>query len=269
MSVSVHYSKLKAAMRFIEGKGYQVAYVALRGSQNYRLDTETSDFDYVAVVIPRFTDLVAKCWIQTKEYEYDGGHIDMYDIREYFACICKMNPSILETLVTPHHIDMTPNKMFCAAYVHVVQAIPYRSGDLALAIKGTYQRYLKLYGRGAGDRCGKSVAHMIRLVAYMENLCENKIFDPDFSGRKDAYKTALLYKRASDDGVFSAKLTDYVDWLTNRINDLCNKEVLICNLNSEKDKADEHRQKVSDMVSALIKEHIKKEMRDEDEGNQA
>lgn len=268
--VSEYYSRLKQALRFVESKGYQPVYVALRGSQNYHLSTGHSDYDYVAVVVPCFDDLVEKSWIQTKEYEYDGGHIDVYDIREYFSCIWKMNPAILETLMTPHHIDTTQNKMFSCCYTYVVEAIPYKAGSLAQAIKGMFMTYLKKYGRGAGSGLGKSVSHMIRMCVYMERLWKYNVFEPDLLiGPKSSHAVAMAYKEMSDEAVLASNPQERVDWLTERITKLCD-EILCRNQKLiDGSRAEMHRQRINDMVSRLIKEYINEEMREDDEGNQA
>lgn len=268
--VSEYYPRLKQALRFVEGKGYQPVYVALRGSQNYHLSTGHSDYDYVAVVVPCFDDLVGKSWIQTKEYEYDGGHIDVYDIREYFSCIWKMNPSILETLMTPHHIDTTQEKVFNSCYIYIVEAIPYKAGSLALAIKGTFMQYLKRYGRGLGSGLGKSMSHMVRLVVYMERLYTHQVFDPDLSiGSKSSHAVAMAYKEMSDEAVLASNPQERVDWFTERITKLCDEILRQNQKYTDGSRGEMYRQRINDMVSRLIKEYIKEEMREEDEGNQA
>jgi len=49
---------LQRAKEEVEKRGYTVMYIAIYGSQNYGLETESSDLDYKAITLPSLDDLV-------------------------------------------------------------------------------------------------------------------------------------------------------------------------------------------------------------------
>ena len=271
--VSEYYSKLKCAARFAENKGHRVGYVALRGSQNYGLATEKSDFDYVVVVIPSFEDLLRNGWLPVKVYDFEGGHIEIYDIREYFSCIWKMNPAILETLMTQHNIDMTYNKMFESIYsFDILPMIAVREEKLARAIKGIFMAYYDKYEKQKD--MGKSIAHMIRLNWFLETLKNNLLFVPNMKEHapKKLWLTAVMYKSMPNDRIFQVTDIDtkaYVEFLMEDTFRLC-EEVISRSQNSPyRSKETAYQERIQGRVSALIEYYIKEEKRKKDEGNQA
>jgi predicted nucleotidyltransferase len=69
----------------------QILGIFLYGSQNYMLDTEESDVDTVAIILPTERELYFEKPI-TKEIHLDNGeHIVMKDIREYIRMLKKQN----------------------------------------------------------------------------------------------------------------------------------------------------------------------------------
>lgn len=82
--------------------GYNVVYVGLYGSQNYGLDTEDSDMDFVAYIIPSFDDLFNKIQV-SKQYGFKGGKISVRDIRVILQIAKKLNPVDIEVFMTEWH----------------------------------------------------------------------------------------------------------------------------------------------------------------------
>lgn len=96
--------KLLEFYNTVENK-YNVWFLALYGSQNYNLDTETSDIDTKALIIPSFKDLtenngVVNNLILTPENE----HIEVKDARGMIHNFWKQNINFLEILFTRHVI---------------------------------------------------------------------------------------------------------------------------------------------------------------------
>lgn len=85
---------------FLKDQGYNVVYVALFGSQNYGMETPTSDYDFKAIVVPTIRDLALNSSPVSKTIEYNGGLIDVKDVRVAIDCFKKMNPSYIEILFT-------------------------------------------------------------------------------------------------------------------------------------------------------------------------
>lgn len=93
---------LDDAMKFLSDKGYEVVCVNLYGSQNYGLDTENSDMDFKAVVLPSIDDVINNTSPVSTSLEFRGGLIDVKDIRLMFENYKKQNTNYLETLFTPY-----------------------------------------------------------------------------------------------------------------------------------------------------------------------
>lgn len=91
---------LKDAFEFVESLGYNVWAVNLYGSQNYKMDTPQSDFDFKALVFPSFEDVVSAAKPVSKVYTYGDGQVDVKDVRLMFGEYKKQNCQFLETLFT-------------------------------------------------------------------------------------------------------------------------------------------------------------------------
>lgn len=80
----------------------QILGIFLYGSQNYMLDTEESDVDTIAIILPTERELYFEKPV-TKEIHLDNGeHIVMKDIREYIRMLKKQNLNFLEILFTKY-----------------------------------------------------------------------------------------------------------------------------------------------------------------------
>lgn len=88
-----------AAKHLIE-LGHKVVSVNLYGSQNYDCDTPTSDFDFKAIVIPTMDDVIFSRKPISTDIEFNGGLIDIKDIRLMFDNYKKQNVNFIETLFT-------------------------------------------------------------------------------------------------------------------------------------------------------------------------
>lgn len=91
---------LSDAFAFVESLGYNVWAVNLYGSQNYKMDTPNSDFDFKALVFPNFEEVVSVAKPVSKVYVYGDGQVDVKDVRLMFNEYKKQNCQFLETLFT-------------------------------------------------------------------------------------------------------------------------------------------------------------------------
>lgn len=101
MSITNHVV-LGAVKRDLIKKGYNLWGLFLQGSQNYNMDTPSSDFDFKAFVIPSFEDLYNNTKISITE-PTDYGLVEIKDIRLLPELIMKGNVSIVEILYTKVH----------------------------------------------------------------------------------------------------------------------------------------------------------------------
>lgn len=101
-------ARLKRAAEHVQSLGYYPAYVALYGSQNYGLVIEAeghvSDYDFKCVVLPSLRELVDEKDEASLTIDFEGGQIDIKDIRLFSRLIEKMNPAYLECLMTEHYL---------------------------------------------------------------------------------------------------------------------------------------------------------------------
>ena len=101
--------RLNEHYNYLLSKGYEIVFLALQGSQNYRLDIYDedyqSDIDTKAVVLPHFSDFVynRKPISETLVLE-NNEHIDVKDVRMMFENYKKQNINYLETLFTKFKI---------------------------------------------------------------------------------------------------------------------------------------------------------------------
>lgn len=98
----------------------------LQGSQNYKLDYESSDIDTKAIVLPSFSDFVLTHKpVSTTHVMENDEHVDFKDIRLMFECIRKQTsislrfcsrPTALSTRSTPICFNRcwTPEKILPA-----------------------------------------------------------------------------------------------------------------------------------------------------------
>lgn len=79
--------------------------IAVNGSYNYNMDTPQSDVDSKLLVIPSLEQLVFKNELNYVHHMSDNDeHVEVKDIRHYFATILKQNINYVETLYAQVYI---------------------------------------------------------------------------------------------------------------------------------------------------------------------
>lgn len=82
----------------------QILGVFLYGSQNYGMDTENSDVDTKAILIPTLEDLCLKKPVSKEIHLPNGEHCEVKDIREMVKNFRKQNINFLEILFTKYKL---------------------------------------------------------------------------------------------------------------------------------------------------------------------
>lgn len=86
-------------------QGFSPVYIALVGSQNYGIDTEDSDVDTKAIVLPTLRAVAANERPVSQTVHFDNGEqCDVKDIREMVSCWKKQNVNFLEVLFTEYYM---------------------------------------------------------------------------------------------------------------------------------------------------------------------
>ena len=89
-----------SAAKYLIELGHRIVSVNLYGSQNYNCDTPASDYDFKAIIIPTMDDIIFNRKPVSTEIEFEGGLIDIKDIRLMFDNYKKQNVNFIETLFT-------------------------------------------------------------------------------------------------------------------------------------------------------------------------
>ena len=101
------YNRVFDDYRFLKDEcKFEVLGVFVFGSQNYKVDTETSDIDTKAVIIPNLEDLISGKSI-TPTYQRSDGELHVYDIKSFHESLVKQAPNFVECLFTGYrYLDM-------------------------------------------------------------------------------------------------------------------------------------------------------------------
>lgn len=201
--------------------GYEPLVVNLYGSQNYEMETENSDFDFKAIVLPSVNDVIynhppiSTSIVFNSGLKDNSGLIDIKDIRLMWDNYKKQNPNFIETLFTPY---------FCANPKYVTDWFDIRDlaediahADPAKAVKAMYgmalekqhalchpyPSKLELIQKYGYD--SKQLSHIIRLytlalnyieeVPYRDCLIPND-FVKDWCIKIKTYDTQLTVEKA-------------------------------------------------------------------------
>ena len=106
METQMIHQKTQAAFKYVESLGYRPVYIGLYGSQNYGLDVNDkdyqSDLDWKCLILPTLADLIQNSKPISTVVEFEGGQIDLKDIRAFTDSVVKCNVNFLEILTTEY-----------------------------------------------------------------------------------------------------------------------------------------------------------------------
>lgn len=157
--------------------------IAVNGSYNYNMDTPQSDIDSKLLVIPSLEQLVSGRSLNYLHCMSDNGeHVEVKDIRHYFATMLKQNINFVETLYAQVWIV---NPVYMRLFHYLFEMRDVISGCNPIAaihcIQGTaHQKYKQMLqsspARAADiERYGfdrKSLHHLVRCVFFGEYYME-------------------------------------------------------------------------------------------------
>lgn len=178
----------------------------LIGSHNYNLNTEDSDKDYKAFVLPTFDDLYYKNTYAKQTITTDRD-IDVHDIRQLPELFSKQNINFLEILFSN---EITMDSQFpeiaeiFALRDKIVTLSPSR---MFSAVHGMYFTKLRLTERGYGT---EGTQHLVDKYGYDTKQAMHTWRCLDFLMRfalldfKD-YKRAIVYTEGERDTMLAIK----------------------------------------------------------------
>lgn len=175
------------------------------GSQNYKLNTLSSDIDTKAIYIPSMMEIVLNKTPVSKELTYtDGSHIEVKDIRLMYNMWQKQNINFIEILYTNYYI-INPNYQY---YWNGMAALrddmtKYNPRKIIDSIIGQALNTIK-----AEEISAKKYVNAYRLLYFLEKYVE----DVDYINcivMPDILRKTLLDIKLSD-RVYSQKEVEYI-----------------------------------------------------------
>lgn len=145
-ALHAHHNKVK--------EKYHVVMTVLCGSQNYRLDTGSSDYDTFTFVLPSMADMAMLKEPVSTMTEDEYGHIEIKDIRLALNLLKKTSPNSVEwfaskyRIIEPEYTDLfdfyiTPETFRCNTR-HMMAAIGGMSHQLTKRNMSPGKRYSHL-----------------------------------------------------------------------------------------------------------------------------
>lgn len=139
--------RLQEDYEFLSNLGYNVLGVFLYGSQNYEMDTENSDIDTKAIIIPNFEDLISRKEVSKTYNKAEGSFLDVKDIYSMFNMIKKQGINFVEILYTDYRL-INPN--FTVEWNQMIESnrddiAHYNPFATMKAIQGTLKRMNNIF----------------------------------------------------------------------------------------------------------------------------
>lgn len=166
--------------------GYEPLVVNLYGSQNYEMETENSDLDFKAIVLPSIDDVIYNRKPVSISIAFNSGLIDIKDIRLMWDNYKKQNPNFVETLFTPYcwtnpkytndwfDIRDLAEDIAHADPAKAVKAMYGMALEKQHALCHPYPSKLELIEKYGYD--SKQLSHIIRLYALALNYIEGESY---------------------------------------------------------------------------------------------
>ena len=162
------------------------------GSQNYNLDTETSDWDTKAIVIPSFEALILERPVALDIKVNDEEHCEIKDIREMVNMFKKQNINFIEILYTkynwvnPYYMELW-NEYFIS---HREEIAHFDEQKTVLSIVGQ-----AIHTLGQNIYNGKKVANGYRLYIFLQKYLARKPYEECITLNGDIREFLLELKR--------------------------------------------------------------------------
>lgn len=142
----------------------QILGVFLYGSQNYGIDTEDSDVDTKAILIPTLEDLCLKTPVSKEVHLPNGEHCEVKDIREMVKNFRKQNINFLEILFTKYKLINLRYKNTWYKYF-ISQREEIARYDVQKGILSTAYQAIHTIKQGPMDN--KKISNGLRLQAFI------------------------------------------------------------------------------------------------------
>ena len=201
--------------------GRTIVFAYLQGSQNYDLETPSSDMDGKAFCLPSLDDLYDGSFL-SKTFDYPQGQITIHDVRMLPELLEKMNPTYLESFFSYERF------FFDGAMKDLLSPATFRSlfdtrkPILLRSLLGTFRTKLGEMHRPSAIRVPvieqygydiKSASHALRLAHLFFSITNDPYGDPF-----KVYENGLRLSGKAKDVILGVKLgqfkeNDILPWL--------------------------------------------------------
>lgn len=203
----------------------------LYGSQNYGLNTLSSDIDTRTIVIPHLEDLVQKRTI-SETISLSNGLSDVKDVKTMFQQFYKANPAYLELLVSDYAIYSPFFKSDFEQLRNNADAIANRSKKtLVYASYGMVCNKVSALVSGLGPNKeeianygydGKNVSHALRVDEFIHRFLEGESLKDALNAKNyHCYQTILALREHK---YSLEEATELGKRAYANVGELCNKE---------------------------------------------
>lgn len=187
-------------------KENQIVGIFLQGSQNYQMDTPTSDVDTKLITVPSFKEIALnRKPVSTTHIRANEEHTDFKDIRLYMETFRKQNLNFLEILFTPYKLLNTAYaeqwRRLVAAREEIAHMNPYRAvksmKGVAMekyhAMEHPYPSKLAILEKHGYD--GKQVHHLLRVEDCLKRYIDGEPYESILLPSPEIREHLLEYKR--------------------------------------------------------------------------
>lgn len=170
-ALQLHHDKVK--------EKHHVVMTVLCGSQNYGLDTITSDYDTYTFVLPTLTDMAMLKDPTSTLIEDEYGHINIKDMRLALNLLKKTTPNSVEWFATQYRIIEPEYEDLIRKYI-TPESLRCNTNSMMNAIGGMAHQLTK-----RNMPSGKRFSHMLRMECMVDN----------YYGMKDDILSLTKYAR--------------------------------------------------------------------------
>ena len=221
----------------------RIVCIVLQGSQNYGLDTESSDIDTKLILTPTFKDIAMNRQpISTTHIRADNSHTDWKDIRLMLQTFRKCNLNFLEILFSPYCIvnplyekewnRLIQNNELIANYdprkaVKTMDGLARRKYEQMEHESPSHHDDIEIFGYSP-----KEFHHLLRIEEYLERYIEGETYVNCLLTKQAEYlKLVKQGCRTLGDARWMAKCS------IDRVNKMCDEFLKTCSseVNSEVD----------------------------------
>ena len=195
----------------LENGIYRPIYIALQGSQNYKLETENSDIDTKVITLPSLSQIIKNGKPTSFTHvRANDEHIDMKDVRLMFECFKKQNINFIEILFTDYYFVMNDK------YKSLLEELRSHAEDIAVlnpyraikCMKGmAFEKYhalchpypakIDIINKYGYD--GKQLHHLLRIEHFLD-MYNYMITSPDAEVKyKDILRSGFISYSKRDD----------------------------------------------------------------------